>query len=471
MHLRRLFCCSLLLGALAAPASAQERTPVPGAANPEFMGMVIRDPYYDTLIGNGTIAPNTAAQDAMGKRLEELGVRWVRLEFLADDGRVDLSRYDYFIGTVAPRHNLKVLGLLNTNIIRRHGDPLGSPYFFNLKLDQSHPSYGGGLNVPMINWLDEALRIADHYDGTDADGTPSPYGRVHAFEILNEVNRLNDGTGIPDVPELAGMTHDGISPEVVATLQAKFYRICKNTDGKQSRQICLDDTAILSLGLHPKGTSTRRTAKEKEQIGITDEQYIQRMYARWKTDFYSQNGNRWPNDGISFHPYPEEIEPRVTLQGAQEDLRDKVSVRLNQVRLALKDFAGANQPFWITEIGFNAGFYKVRGPMAESLQAEFMREAYTTLAARPDVANVFWFKYEDFPQGLDATGKPVGDPQLWGVVSIPFVYAPSVNGYECIGGACYDANGQVSRVRPIYLIYRELAGLPVQKTYLPLSLR
>ena len=62
--------------ALAAPAVA------PGVSNPDFMGMVIRDPWYDF----GTNPkfpgqPNYDFQDTMGATLASMGVRWVRLDF------------------------------------------------------------------------------------------------------------------------------------------------------------------------------------------------------------------------------------------------------------------------------------------------------------------------------------------------------------------------------------------------------
>ena len=98
------------------------------------------------------------------------------------------------------------------------------------------------------------------------------------------------------------------------------------------------------------------------------------------------------------------------------------------------------QQFWITEVGYNVGF-DVDGPKGPTPvqtaagQSAFMRDVYESLAQRtlaggqPEVANVFWFKYEDFPpdSGVNA--------QHWGVVQIPFTIG------ACPGGACYDPNG------------------------------
>ena len=87
-------------------------------------------------------------------------------------------------------------------------------------------------------------------------------------------------------------------------------------------------------------------------------------------------------------------------------------------------------------------------------QIAFMRDVYESLAQRtlpggqPEVANVFWFKYEDFPPASGANA------QRWGVVRIPFADG------ACPGGACYDPNGTPAVYRGSYLAYRELAGLP-----------
>jgi hypothetical protein len=92
-----------------------------------------------------------------------------------------------------------------------------------------------------------------------------------------------------------------------------------------------------------------------------------------------------------------------------------------------------------------------------------MQDVYTTLSSRqldaqlcggaPEVANVFWFKYEDFPP---ATGPSA---QQWGIVRIPLL------GGNCEGG-CYEPSGKPLFYRQSFWAYRELAGLPVYRTYL-----
>ena len=460
--MRRLRSVFVLLALLALPAAAAPRTEepmrqqaaAPGALDAEFMGMAIRDPFYE--FGTNPAfpgAPNQTFQDTMGALLQTAGVRWVRLEFIADpDGHVNFAKYDYFIGTVAPRYGLKVLGLLSTNSIRnvvRVGDhDEYYPIYLNIApANLTHPVYGSALNQYMIEWLDEAMRVAAHYDGHDPQA-----GRVHAFEIFNEVNRLfGDGTNLH-----AGLDYAGLNPSYVARIQAKFYRVCKNTDGLHAPARCPADTLIVSGGLHPKGTSNRRTSSQPETFYYTDEEYLRQMYISAFTDYRNAQG-AWPVDGVAFHPYPEEIIPRAEIQGVYEDIYLKILPRITQIRTMLQTVGDGAKPIWITEIGYNLGYYKVIQAGGEVAQVRFMREVYTNLAARGDIANVFWFKYEDFPP---ATGP---NAQMWGVVRIPF--SPG-----CID-ACYEPSGTPTLIRQSFWAYRELAGLPVFGAYSPLVAR
>src|SRR5689334_16316054 len=76
------------LPAAAAPAPAIQADtaalppPPPAALDREFLGMSIRDPWYEFNTNPAFPgAPNQAFQDQMGVGLELAGVRWVRLEF------------------------------------------------------------------------------------------------------------------------------------------------------------------------------------------------------------------------------------------------------------------------------------------------------------------------------------------------------------------------------------------------------
>jgi hypothetical protein len=452
---------ALLIVAVVAPliggvgqAQAQQS---PVALPPSFFGMVARDPFYDWDSMPGVRGPNRAAQDEMGRRMAEMGVRWVRLEFIGDNGAVNFQKYDYFINEVAPRHNFQVLGLLATNILQGDGR-YWQPHLMNTEplTDTLRPQYGGGLNTYMRRWLDESLRIADRYKG-----------KVAAWELFNEANRLlGDGTSLPP-----GLSYAGLNPVRLGRLHAKFYRLCKNTDGSQAITRCPEGTLVVLGGLHPKGTSARRdNSSDPERFTYTDREYLAEMYGPGGfQDFRDADPlRRWPVDAIGYHPYPEEIS---LAEGRAIDIDlFKIEQRMNKVRTKLTELGDGQRPFWITEIGYNVGFYKHRVPGAADTQARFMEEIYARMWQRRDVEVVFWFKYEDFPPAdvvTDDNGNAIADPQRWGVVRIPFTANGRVNGVPCAGGACYEPTGRPAEVRPAYFTYRRLAGLPLRQIYLP----
>jgi hypothetical protein len=409
-------------------------TPAPAAparqgalANPDLLGMVIRDPWYEGTFPNQPDVPNQAAQERMGAMLAQAGVRWVRLEFHIEGSdavsTTQVARNDYFINEVAPRYNLKVLGLLGFGLLRG-SDPRALMYTDTLRLD---PLYGGGVNDYMRTWLDRARLIAARYEG-----------RVSAYEVLNEHNRLPPN-GQP------GVGGDAITASVAARLHTKFYRFFKQEDAKAPGQEWRSAVPIIIGGLHPGGTG----AFGKPGF-VSDIEYIKQLYASDGFQSFKSANGYFPLDGIGYHPYPEEI--RRSRRGVVDQ---EVLPRMNKVREAIDSFyiIPFEQPpqFWITEIGYNAGYLK----QTEAGQAEFMRDVYTHMAARGDIATVFWFKYEDFPGATPLSER-------WGMVRIPFTSG------ACTGGACYDPSGQPSQVRATYMVYRELAGLPVYHTQLPL---
>jgi hypothetical protein len=431
----------------AAPVAPRETTPT--VLDPEFMGISIRDPWYEFGTDpNSPNAPNEVFQEQMGATLERAGVRWVRLEFhipydqnnpnacdAACQG--EIAKSEYFVKTVAPNHNLKVLALLGFDLLRgtdAHG--LNSPTTV-----PSH--YGGGVNQYMDTWLTRALSIADTYSDT-----------IAAYEVLNEENRLPP-------------SGDAIKPPIMGRLVTKFYRFCKGIDVPPDEPIhgCANAKIILG-GIHPRGSSD---PAHPSDILMTDAQYLTAIY----TDPASFAGFKathpeigYPLDGVAYHPYPQEIalSPNDVL----------VNRGLLRMRQALEDASptGANDPcrqFWITEVGYNVGFdpdgpKNPLPPQTEQGQVAFMQDVYTTLAQRqlsqspcgggPEVANVFWFKYEDFPPDTGANA------QHWGIVHIP------MPGGNCEGG-CYDPTGIPTYYRSSFWAYRELAGQPVYRANMP----
>lgn len=439
-----------LLLIVAAPAGAAPEAPAPVApaaatVPPELIGMVVRDPWYDFGTAPGQPGePNRAAQDRMGQILAEAGVRWVRVEFIVRAGagtwQEQVQRNDYFIDEVAPRHGIKVMGLLGFALVDI--DPRDRQNGLVAKTGVD-PLYGGGVNPWMRDWLERALYVAQRYRD-----------RVGAYEVLNEQNRL------PVVPG-AFPGGEGVDPALTARLHTKLYRCLKQSQcGTAEPDPSWRAGVKLVLGgLHPRGSSSIVRAEAADGPPMSDRAYLGALYTSAEFASYRSSYGALPVDGLGYHPYPAEIVAGVA-DVASEVAR--MGVRLGEVRaklretLAATDPAAAEVPFWITEVGYNAGY------MAQTSagQTAFLRATFAALAARGDVATIFWFKYEDFPP---ATGP---DAQRWGIVQIPFTLDS-----RCPGGACYEPSGEPALRRGAFFALRELAGLPVEHTALPLVRR
>lgn len=380
----------------------------------EKMGLVIRDPWYEFGTYPGKPHdPNTVFQDSMGKILAELGARWVRLEFHIEGADVadQVARNDYFIKVVAPRHGFRVLGLLGFDLLR--GQNERNLFHGPIQVDEL---YGGGVNDYMHTWLDRARYIAERYKGL-----------VHAYEILNEPNRLPpDGMAIPAT--------------VVARLHTKFYRFFRQVDRYGTGdQTWRDNVPILIGGLHPAGTGTWGRPEY-----ISDLDYLYEIYTSDGFAGYKRAYGTFPADGLAYHPYPEEIRRSLHHYPRGHDARWEarmLAYRLDELRQVLHDVGHPDLPIWITEIGYNVAY----ADHDEHGQAEFLEVIEQMLTRRADVAVNFWFKYEDFPpaQGPDA--------QQWGIVHIPFSERP----YP--GGVRYDPQGEPDRTRAAYNVYYEMA--------------
>jgi hypothetical protein len=428
------------LPAAGAPRPGGAQAGVPAALDRDFMGMAIRDPWYE--FNTNPSYPNAANQDfqeQMGIHLEDAGVRWVRLEIHIPAGAspeqasAEIEKNSYFIETVAPEHHFKVLALLGFNLLRG-----ADPHRLNNDPFYQSPRFGGGVNGYMDTWLTYALMLADRYGD-----------HIAAYEVLNEENRLPP----------AG---DAISPQIMGRLVTKFYRFCRGIEvpAGEPAHGC-DNAQIILGGIHPRGSSD---PAHPNTIVMTDAQYLQAIYSD-QTSFvaFRDAHGFYPVDGIAYHPYPAEIalSPNNVL----------VDRGLQRMRQALA--VDPCKQFWITEVGYNVDFDpdgpRGRKPsQTEEGQALFMQDVYTTLAQRTicgnqrEIANVFWFKYEDFPPAeiiYDSHGNPITYPQKWGIVRIPMLPG------SCEGG-CYDPSGVPVLYRQSFWTYRQLAGLPVYRTYL-----
>jgi hypothetical protein len=123
-----------------------------------MMGLVGRDPFFETIAGK----PNTRSQDTMGRTMSALGVRWVRIDiripadYSASDAAVDaaIAQYDYFLKTVAPRERLKVLLLVNFDVVMGvdANEMRKGPY-------TTDALYGPRYNRYMRVWMGRVQRI------------------------------------------------------------------------------------------------------------------------------------------------------------------------------------------------------------------------------------------------------------------------------------------------------------------------
>lgn len=444
MTFRRIFAAvSAALLCLAAPGfiaspSAAAQPPAAAAVPREMIGMVVRDPWYE--FGTHPAYPNQPnyiAQERMGQILAEAGVRWVRVEFLVRDQGAgtfaeQVARYDYFINEVAPRHGLAVMGLLGFGLVDI--DPRDRAYGL-IARTETDPVYGGGVNPYMRLWLDRALQIMNRYQG-----------RIAAYEILNEQNRL------PAEQGFAG--GEGIDPVLTGRLHTKLYRCFKRNECAHRS----DDPAwragitLVIGGLHPRGSDILLPSGRRL---MNDREYLAELYTSEPFSSYFSAYGAYPADALGYHPYPAEIRLAAPVEeevGRIDQRLELLRARLRQVLQATSP-AAAEIPLWITEIGYNAAYLQQNS----AGQAAFLRAVYRQMAARSDVAVVFWFKYEDFP--------PLSGPnaQHWGIVRIPFV-----EDARCPGGACYDPRGEPAFRRGAYFALRELAGLPVERRFLPL---
>lgn len=452
---------ALLLVIAAAPAArAQEPAPAAAAAvSPELgtegttrsaIGMVVRDPWYEFGTNPRYPAqPNYEAQNRMGQLLAEAGVRWVRIEFIVRQGagswEEQVARNDYFVNEVAPRYGLKVMGLLGFALV--DVDPRDPQAGLVAKPgSQPDPVYEYAVNPWMKSWLDRALWVMNRYAG-----------RVAAYELLNEQNRLPFIPPSGNHPGYRG--GEGIDPEITATLHTKLVKCFRQNS-------CVGSTVgdpswragvrLILGGLHPKGSDQILPGPRPAQ---SDRAYLAALYRSAAFKSYRDKYGAYPLDGLGYHPYPAEIVPDLN---ALDDEIGRIDARMSQVRATLRtllqasDPAAAEVPFWVTEVGYNAAYLSQNA----AGQAAFLRAIYTAMAARGDVATLFWFKYEDFPP---ATGR---NAQQWGIVRIPFT-----EDARCPGGACYDLAGEPALRRPSFFVLRELAGLPVERIALPMVRR
>lgn len=380
-----------------------------GVVPRSMKGLVGRDPYFEVV--NGRV--NKRSQHTMGRIMRSLGVNWVRIEMRIPlkigasekDIETAISRYDYFVETVAPDNNLKVLMLLSFDLIMEV-DPNQlsvGPYIL-------HPVYSANYNAYMSEWMFRAQKVIKRYGK-----------KIHAIEVLNEANRL---------PKYSDSMNNSIPSEVWAQLITTIYLNCNMQSWIQYCQ----ETPIILGGLHPRGSDA-----SDQNPARTDMEYLAEIYKSSAFTTAYRVANRWPLDAVGYHPYPWELY-QIGITSQQE--------AFDRLRRQLEEIGDPLRQIWVTEIGYNVAYAQQN----EAEQAIFLQNIYYTLASRKlqngssEIPVVFWFKYEDFPPEEDM------GLQHWGLVQIPFVSGP------CVDGFCYQRNGEPERYRQAWYTYRDLAN-------------
>lgn len=330
----------------------------------EGFGMVIRDPFYEwnrhPLHPN---APNYEFLAAMANNLYTLGVRWVRLEFHAEEGNnygsIDWRKYDWFVNEAAPRFGLKILALFNVGILKGPGSELGA--LQDVGSANRHDGY-------VMAFSKRAVEIARRYGE-----------RLHAYEILNEPNK----SGALAV-ETQGK-QDELAPEAVGGLISTLFPRLK----------AIQDVPVVLGGLL---TGTNKASQRDSRA------YLDALYRSAAVQSFRTAQSRWPWDAVGLHPYHDGDNNANTPQ--------EVLAKLDAVYSVMQAHGDAGT-IWVTEIGMEAGTATGgEGPSdGEIKQANFLNGVFTgaLMTRRAFVERLFWFKYEDIWVGRDET---------WGVVRL-----------------------------------------------------
>ena len=370
-------CFSVLLLTITLSLNVQGAIAARDQSNPrDFYGIVGRDPWYeyDT---NPEKFPNGINHDFLENMLTgmaTMGAGWVRIEIHAeyDDkkgpGRIDWSKYDWFIKEAAPKYGIKVLALLGSGILA-DTDKTYQVTHINDPLDAN------GTNLYTRTFVDRAREIADHYGDS-----------VAAYEIMNEPN--------PPLIVPLEMRDQAkpVSPEAYGRIVADIYRTVKPAHPH----------AQFVIGSLLYDVRDNREAHLDWMAGVYESLAIRQ---------YVQETGHQPLDGLAIHPYYLSPQDVLTQMGKLHDLQKSY---------------GDNSPIWITEIGFPAeplawSNYGIMDPTkSEKDQSTYLHDVYTLLRDKaPYVDRVFWFKYEDFGGG--------GTYANWGLVRLrdsAFRYGP-----------------------------------------------
>lgn len=406
--------------ALADDTQSEHFTRKAGIAPPEYFGVVGRDPWYEWNTNPRYKGANLAFLENMARELKYMGARYVRIEFRSDKkagtrgGEFNFERYDAFINDIAPRYGLKILGLLGYNMLNSEAPEDLDLYYpnFNNPADAED-----GTNPTIRAYVERAHQIIAHYKD-----------KVTTWEILNEFNYWS-GTVF--------------KPERITALLGSLYPQAKASSPQS--QIILGGLVSPHFGLNP-------TESTNDKANTTFD-YLQSLYAsKYAQDYYknyfanppqaSLNMNRFPWDGIGWHPYYESVWDSV------QSVKEAISIS--------RAWDDKLSKIWITEIGKPATTNPPQqcGTTSEEVeQANYLSDFYIQLiyTLPNDIGPIFWFKYEDFHDSDTGAVVPFGLVQLLG------------------GNNGYSPSGMVARYKASYYAYQKLAGpeLPSQRVAEP----
>ncbi|HET8632129.1 MAG TPA: hypothetical protein VFL91_32280 [Thermomicrobiales bacterium] len=363
---------TLLLLVPLLPPAGQSRadTPGPPAEPPlvrgpdaDFFGVVGRDPYFEWNTDPVHFPDdlNHAALEGMAADIARAGAGWIRIELRAEHdktslggpGYIDYRKWDWFIKECAPKYGLKVLLLLGSGLIDdSRTDPTVS--FARMNDPADRPD---GTNNYVRLYTERVKEVADHFGDS-----------VAAYEILNEPNSndvLSGDTG-GKVVEVDHQRYGALLAGVYDAIKPAHPNVQLIVGG-------------LIYGKRLGGSSA-------------DIDYLWELYHADRVQQYLAQHGRFPWDGVGLHTYfidqPADIVQHVWA--------------VRGVILA----SGDTPHIWMTEIGIqaepptlNPGYLVSAETSGEEKQAQFILDLFPRLLyeTRGFVANVFWFKYEDFP--------------------------------------------------------------------------
>ena len=404
--------------------------------DPEIFGIVGLDPWYtyDADPDNYPDDVNRALLERMASDMQQLGARWIRIEFHAEydndsgPGPIDFGKHDWFINEVAPRYGLNILAVLGSGLIGDR-DPAWGFSHINDPLNESRS------NSYIDMYVERTREIMTRYGG-----------RLAAVEVLNEPNANQVLSN-----ETQGVTK-AVAPANYGELIRRTYDVVK--------EISPDTTVVMGGVLFDDENGTSYEVSGRS----FDMDWLESVYgSRAVMSYLAEHGNH-PFDAIAVHPYF--MEPNEIIDYLNE---------ARQLQLRFDDRSGR---IWITEVGWPAeppenvtGLGLGLPSESEREQAAFMSAIYSTVQQRaPFVERIFWFKYEDFPMDGEIRGwglvRLEGTPHHYGNYANPWPRKFAFSVYQALASPQYLPVAPVDRPGDDGVRYFEGSGHTLSEPFL-----